>query len=144
MFNVTVFRSVVFVFPIVNMLAFNIVVVILGPIILISLAIWKNVILARHDESGNLNSRFAQFRNLRLSPQTLSFYRWNRNPAPPVPKSKTDRLIALWVHGKFWIALVVTLGLDALLVFLYTVVNPFVSLQVFLSMPSLLTNVFFL
>ena len=42
-----------------------------------------------------------------------------------VPQSRTDRLNAIWAHSKFRIALVVTFGLDALLVFLYTVVNPF-------------------
>jgi hypothetical protein len=48
-----------------------------------------------------------------------------------VPRPRTDWLVAIWAHSKFWVALVVTLGLDALLVLLYTVVNPFVSPKLF-------------
>ena len=55
-----------------------------------------------------------------------------------VPRSRTDRLGAIWAHCKFWIALVVTLGLEVLL--LYTVIHPFVSPNL-LSIPSFSINV---
>ena len=113
-----------FVFPIYNLLTFNIVVLIIGPIILVLLVIWKRIIIARRREIGSLpRSRAPHFRYFSLNPDS---HPRDYNGVSSVPQSRTDRLNAIWAHSKFWIALVVTFGLDVLLVFLYTVVNPFV------------------
>ena len=128
----SVFKSIVIVFPIINLLAFNIVVLIFGPIILLSLGIWKHLISDRHHENGSLQrSRAPHFRHFSLNTQSFSSNHRDRIGVPPIPQSRTNRLIAIWVHSKFWIALVVTLGLQALLIFLYIVVNPFVSPMLF-------------
>ena len=101
---------------------FNIVLII-GPIILVLLVIWKRIIVARRREIGSLpRSRAPHFRYFSLNPDS---HPWDYNGMSSVPQSRTDRLNAIWAHSKFRIALVVTFGLDALLVFLYTVVNPF-------------------
>lgn len=137
------FKSIVFVFPIIHLLTFNIVVLILGPIVLVSLFIWKRIISARQHESEGLpRSRAPHFRYFSLNPPSPSFRRRNHNGAPPIPQGRIDRLIAIWVHGKFWAALVVTLGLEALLIFLFIVINPFVSSEIPLVC-LVLTNVFF-
>lgn len=138
----SVFKSIVFVFPITNLLTFNIVVLILGPIILVLLVIWKRIIIARQREIGGLpRSRAPHFRYFSLNPQSSDSRRRDYNGVSSVPQSRTDRLIAIWAHSKFWIALLVTSGLEALLVFLYTVINPFVSPKL-LSIPSFQLNVF--
>jgi hypothetical protein len=138
LFIVSVFKSIVFVFPIIHLLTFNIVVLILGPIVLVSLFIWKRIISARlHEHEGLQRSRAPHFRSFSLNPPSPSFRRRNHNGAPPIPQGRIDRLMAIWVHGKFWAALVVTLGLEALLIFLYIVINPFVSSEIPLVMPSL-------
>ena len=130
------FKSIVFVFPINNLLTFNIVVLILGPIILVSLVIWKHIIIARRREIGSIpRSRAPHFRYFSLNPQSPGPHSRDYNGVSSVPRSRTDRLIAIWAHSKFWIALIVSLGLEALLVFLFTVVNPFVSPKL-LSIPS--------
>ena len=117
-----------FVFSIIYLLTFNIVVLVLGPVILVMLYIWKRIIIARQREIGGLpRSRAPHFRYFSLDPQSPDSHRRDYNVVLSVPQSRTDRLIAIWTHSKFWIALVLTLGLDALLAFLYTVVNPFVS-----------------
>ena len=122
-------------FPIINLLTFNIVVLILGPIILVSLVIWRRIIIARQREIGGLpRSRAPHFRYFSLNPQSPDSHSRDHNGVTSVPLSRTDRLIAIWVHSKFWIAVVVSFGLEALLVFLFTVVNPFVSPK-FLDIP---------
>ena len=127
-----VFKSIVFVFPIINLLTFNIVVLVVFPIVLVLLVIWKRVIIARRREIGSLpRSRAPHFRYFSLNPQSSdAHHHRDYNGVASVPRSRTDRLVAIWAHCKFWIALVVTLGLEVLL--LYTVVHPFVS-------PELLT-----
>ena len=126
------FKSVVFVFPIINLLTYNIVVLALGPIILVSLVVWKRIIIARQREIESLpRSRAPHFRYFSLNPQSPDSNRRDYNGVSSVPRSRTDRLIAIWAHSKFWIALGVTLGLEALLTFLYTVVNAFVSRKLF-------------
>jgi hypothetical protein len=137
MFNFSVFKSIVFVFPLINLLTFNIVILILGPIILVLLVVWKHIIIARKREIGSLpRSRAPHSRYFSLNPQSSESHRRDYNGVSSVPRSRTDRLVSIWGYGKFWIALVVTLGLEALLVFLYTVVNPFVS-------PKILSNSWF-
>jgi hypothetical protein len=138
----SVFKSIVFVFPIVNLLTFNIFVLVFGPIILVLLAILKHIIIARRREIGSFpRSRAPHFRYFSLNPQSPDSHRRDYNSVSSVPQSRTDRLTTIWAHSKFWIALVVTLGLEALLIFLYTVVNPFVSPKAF-GIFSFLTNVF--
>ena len=131
-------------FPINNLLTFNIVVLILCPIILVLLVIWKRITIARRREIGSLpRSRAPHFRYFSLHPDSPESHHRDYNDVSSVPQSRTDRLVAIWAHSKFWIALVVTFGLEALLVFLYTVVNPFVSpmhLSVPSFQPTLLTN----
>ena len=136
------FKSIVFVFPIINLLTFNIVVLALIPIILVSLVIWKRVIIARKREIGGPpRSRAPHFRYFSLNTQSPEPHHRDHNEVSSVPQSRTHRLAAIWAHIKFWVALVVTFGLDALLVFLYTVVNPFVSLKL-LSIFSLVQLTF--
>ena len=131
-----VFKSIVFVFPIINLFIFNIVVLVLCPIILVLLVIWKRIIIARRREIGSLpRSRAPHFRYFSLNPQSPDTRHRDYNGVSSVPRSRTDRLVAIWAHSKFWIALVVTFGVEALLVYLYTVVNPFVSPR-FMSIPG--------
>lgn len=123
----SVFKSTVFVFPIISLLAFNIVILILGPTVLVLLVVWKRVINARQYENGNLQrsrARALQFRHFThdsLSSNSL------RQDHDDVPSIHPPRLNAIWAHSKFWIALVMTLVLQALLIVLYIVLNPFVS-----------------
>ncbi|KAF8814879.1 hypothetical protein BYT27DRAFT_7081330 [Phlegmacium glaucopus] len=117
------FKSIVFVFPIINLLAFNIVVLILGPTILVLLVVRKHFINKRQYENGNLlRSRPSLFRYFGRDSLSSNSLNQDHDDVPPV---YPHRLIAVWTHSKFWIALVVTLGLQALLIFLYTVINPF-------------------
>lgn len=109
-----------FVFPIIRLLVFNIATLTLGPIILILLVVWKDVVHARQHENGRF--WIAPFQHSQSPIDRRGDYH-AQHAAP----SRTDRLIAIWAHSKFWIALVVTLALQALLIFLYTVINPFVS-----------------
>ena len=62
-----------------------------------------------------------------------------------VPQSRTNQLNAIWAHSKFWIALVVTFGLDALLVFFCTLWSTlflsltYLSLNFVLNFPTSLS-----
>ena len=78
-----------FVFPIVNLLTFNIVVLILLPIILFLLFIWKHIIIARRREIGGLpRSRASHFRYFSLNPQSPDSHRRDYNGVSPVLQSR--------------------------------------------------------
>ena len=110
-------------FPIIRLLVFNIAVLTLGPIILILLVVWKDVVHTRQHENGRF--WIAPFQHSQSPIDRRGDY--HAQHAASSISSRTDRLIAIWAHSKFWVALVVTLALQALLIFLYTVINPFVS-----------------
>jgi hypothetical protein len=110
--QLSVIKSIVFTFPIINMLTFNIVVLTLGPIILVLLVICKrNHTIARQREIGSLpRSRAPHFRYFSLNPQSSDSHHRDYNGVSLALQPRTDRLIAIWAHSKFWIVLVVTLG----------------------------------
>jgi hypothetical protein len=53
---------------------------------------------------------FRYFSLNRLNPQSSDSHHRDYNGVSSVPQPRTDRLIAIWAHSKFWIALAVTLS----------------------------------
>jgi len=99
------------------MLTFNIVALIVGPIMLILLLVYERVLSARRSNSVEDNEdQDTEHR------QTATYH------------ASVSWLHTIWRHAKFWISLAATIGLQILLVWVYVVINPFVSLKLLLLM----------
>jgi hypothetical protein len=94
-----------------TLLIVNVVLIIVGPVILIVLAIAEGAIL--HGRSQNRNGHVSQDNSSLLQ----QFWTW---------LIAFGWLKGAWRWAKFWVAVLVTLGLQALLILAYLKFNPFV------------------
>ncbi|KAJ3507166.1 hypothetical protein NLJ89_g6460 [Agrocybe chaxingu] len=96
------FKSVLLVFPLRKLLTFNIVALVVGPLLLIALAVYEQIVLR----------------------QTLP--RDEGSSRAPVGRPLVGLIHTIWTHAKFWVAFAVAFGLLLLEILLYVVINPFV------------------
>ncbi|CAA7263132.1 unnamed protein product [Cyclocybe aegerita] len=97
-----VFKSVLFVFPLTKLLTFNIVALVIGPLLLIALVVYERIVLRQilpPDEEGS---------------------------RAPARRPLASLIHIIWTHAKFWVAFAVAFGMLVLEILLYVVINPFV------------------
>lgn len=109
-FGGLVFGATLIIFPLSAVLAFNIVSLVIGPVILILLIVCNYVIQNGRRQTQN----------------------------GIVPESGENVWQQVWKWFKFWVAIVVTVVLQVLLVLGYVTLNPFVSVSVAQPMAILL------
>ncbi|KAF8161606.1 hypothetical protein B0H34DRAFT_796365 [Crassisporium funariophilum] len=128
------FKAIIFVFPIINLLTFNVVALIVGPIVLIMLVLCERVITSRRkaqrldvqDPPAPIASPRPQPRySIRRARTPGTFHEEPHAQPQPVESSSKKWYHSAWRHAKFWIALLVTVALQALLIWRYAVLNPF-------------------
>jgi len=114
-FGGLVFGATLIIFPLSAVLAFNIVSLVIGPVILILLIVCNYVIQNGRRQTQN-----------GIVPES------GENVWQQVWKWFKDFgwLKGLWKWSKFWVAIVVTVVLQVLLVLGYVTLNPFVSVSV--------------
>lgn len=106
------FGAVLILFPLSALLTFNIVFVVIGPVILILLLACEMAIEQARRQRQNGSPHGSGENLLRKLWTWLVEFRW---------------VSGLWRWAKFWVAVVVAIGLQALLIFGYLKLNPFVS-----------------
>ncbi|KAJ7481173.1 putative zinc metalloprotease [Mycena galericulata] len=94
-----------------TLLISNIVLLVVGPVILVVLVVADAAIL--HGRSQDQNGHVEQHDHL-----LQRFWKWF---------IEFGWLKGVWIWAKFWVAVLVTLGLQALLVFAYMKLNPFIA-----------------
>ena len=103
--SLIVFKSSAIVFPLAKLLTFNIVTLVVGPIVLLLLFLCERIFLAPRAESAEFEA-----------------------DSLPVP-SESHGISwphTIWRHAKFWIVLVIAIGVQVLLTWAYISLNPFV------------------
>ncbi|KAF9552593.1 hypothetical protein CPC08DRAFT_822791 [Agrocybe pediades] len=115
------FKSVLVVFPLSNLLTFNVVVLVAGPILLILLLVFEKVVSRKrkehetHEEEEETSPpgyfhRGASSRHHEATEAVQEHVSWTHT---------------VWRHAKFWVSLVGAVGLQVLFMWIYILVNPF-------------------
>ncbi|THU92478.1 hypothetical protein K435DRAFT_862448 [Dendrothele bispora CBS 962.96] len=123
------------IFPLSYLLTFNITALVAGPIILILLLLSESalvrsrrarkpqtVIIVEEESSSSSSSESpgseqeAETDTTRTEAATTRASKW---------RSKVPRMSTVWLHLQFWVALVVTVGVQVAIVFGYLKINPF-------------------
>ncbi|KAJ7461532.1 putative zinc metalloprotease [Mycena latifolia] len=105
------FNAWLVIFSLDSLLVANIVLLIVGPVFLILMVVADAAIL--HGRSQNQNGHVPEHRRTLLQ----QFWTW---------LIELSWLKATWIWAKFWVAVLVTLGFQALLMFGYLKLNPFI------------------
>ena len=106
-------------FPLAKLLTFNIVTLVVGPIALLLLFLCERIFLAPRAESAEFEA--------------------DSLPAPSESHS-ISWLHTIWRHAKFWIVLVIVIGMQLLLTWAYISLNPFVCFLFFDDVGTKLTS----
>ncbi|KDR69787.1 hypothetical protein GALMADRAFT_160277 [Galerina marginata CBS 339.88] len=130
------FKVVVVVFPLASLLTFNIVTLIVGPIVLALLLVCERVIFRHRNEEvedeqvePHSSTRPSSSRNhssrLHNGPHDGDEHPNHQHHPSGSHSSGIHWVQSVWRHLKFWVALAVTGGLQILLMWAYVAVNPF-------------------